>query len=115
MMSESLIKSSDVQGMHVVGIGEAKLGSAREIFIHLPSGRIAFVIVEAPSLLGGSGKYHPVPWSAVRYDPVAGALQIERTKDDFKASPSYDREQLANPGYGWDEQSTRYFATSPPA
>ncbi len=30
-------------------------------------------------------------------------------KDDFKASPSYDRDQLANSSYGWDEQATRYF------
>jgi hypothetical protein len=32
------------------------------------------------------------------------------TKNDFKASPSYDREQLANRSYGWDDQSARYFS-----
>jgi hypothetical protein len=34
------------------------------------------------------------------------------TKNDFRASPSYDREQFASPGYAWDEQAVRYF-TSP--
>jgi hypothetical protein len=31
-------------------------------------------------------------------------------KSDFKASPSYDREQLANRDY-WEEQATRYFTS----
>lgn len=108
-MSVTLTKSGDVLGLPVVGLENAKLGPAREIFIDLGAGRIAFLIVEEASLLGGSGKYHPVPWSAVRYDPVARGFQIEIAKDAFKASPSYDRDQLANPSYGWDEQSMRYF------
>ena len=112
-MSNMLIKSGDIQGMHVVGIDDAKLGSARELFVDLGGGRIAFLIVEAPSLLGGSGKFHPVPWSAVRFDAVARTLQVEMTKDAFKASPSYDRDQLGNPNYGWDDQASRFFEGSP--
>lgn len=108
-MAETLIKSGDIQGMHVTGIDGNKLGAVRELFLELPSGQVAFVVIEAAGLLGGSGKFHPAPWSAVRYDAVARQLQIEMSKNDFKASPSYDREQLTNPGYGWDEQATRYF------
>jgi len=109
-MSETMIKSADVLGMHITGMDGAKLGTVRELFVDLASGRIDFLIVEAASLLGGSGKFHPVPWSVVRYDIVARAFQVEMPKDGFKASPSYDREQLANRSYGWDEQSNRYFA-----
>jgi hypothetical protein len=98
--------------MHVAGIDGDKLGAVRELFLDLPSGRVAFVLIEAAGLLGGSGKFHPVPWSAVRYDAVAKSFQVEMTKADFKASPSYDRDQLAGSGYGWDEQATRYFASA---
>jgi hypothetical protein len=108
-MTETLTKTGGIQGMHVGGIGGDKLGAVRELFLDLSSGQIAFVIVEAAGLLGGSGKFHPVPWSAVRYDAVAKQFQVEMTKTDFKASPSYDREQFASPGYAWDEQATRYF------
>lgn len=110
-MSAILTKSGGIQGLPVTGLAGAKLGPARELFVDLAAGRIEFLIVEEASLLGSSGKYHPVPWSAVRYDPVAVGFQIEVAKDDFKTSPSYDREQLASASYGWDEQSTRYFAT----
>jgi sporulation protein YlmC with PRC-barrel domain len=111
-MTETLLKSADIQGMHVAGIDGDKLGAVRELFVELASGQVAFLIVEAAGLLGGSGKFHPVPWSAVRYDAVARNFQVAMSKNNFKASPSYDRDQLANRGYGWDEQATRYFCES---
>jgi len=113
-MSETMIKSADIQGMHVTGVEGTKLGTVRELFVDLTAGRIDFLVVEAAGLLGGSGKFHPVPWSAVRYDTVARAFQLAMAKDDFKASPSYDRDQLANRSFGWDEQASRYFTAPRP-
>ena len=108
-MTEAMMKSADIQGMTVIGAEGAKLGAVREFFVDLAAGRIDFLIVETAGLLGGSGKFHPVPWAAARYDALARTIQVEMSKDDFKASPSYDRDQLANSSYGWDEQATRYF------
>jgi sporulation protein YlmC with PRC-barrel domain len=110
-MTDTLLKSAEIQGTQVAGIDGDKLGAVRELFVELATGQLAYLIVEAAGLIGGSGKFHPVPWSAVRYDAVAKNFQIEMTKNDFKASPSYDRDQLANRGYGWDEQAMRYFTT----
>jgi sporulation protein YlmC with PRC-barrel domain len=112
-MAEILTKSADVQGKHLTGRDGVKLGTVREMFVDLASGQVEFLVVEAGGLLSGSGKFHPVPWSAVRYDSVAGAFQAQRTKDEFKASPSYDRDQLADTTYAWHEQATRFFATTP--
>jgi hypothetical protein len=111
----TLTKSADVQSTHLVGRDGVKLGSVREMFVDLASGRIEFLIVEAASLLGGSGKFHPVPWSICRYDSVTNAFQADRAKDDFKASPSYDRSQLNDPSYAWHEQASRYFSPPFPA
>ncbi|MGI9170491.1 MAG: PRC-barrel domain-containing protein [Caulobacteraceae bacterium] len=113
-MTEGLFKSADVQGLHLAGREGVNLGTVREVFVDLTSGRIEFLIVEAVGLLGGSGKYCPVPWAVVRYDSIARTFQASLTKDEIKAAPSYDREQLANPGYGWSEQASRYFSAQPP-
>ncbi len=113
-MSDGLIKSGDVQGKRLVGQDDARLGVVRELFLDLASGGIVFLIVEGGGLLGGSGKYHPVPWTAVRYDAVAGDFQIQMTKAAFKDAPSYDRDQLANRNIGWNEQAARYFASGQP-
>lgn len=104
-----LTKSKDILDQALIGEGGAKLGHIRETFVDLDTGRIEFLIVEAPGLVGGSGKYHPVPWTIVRYDPMAKAFHADVTKDRFKGSPSYDREQIRSAGYAWDDQSNRYF------
>ena len=113
-MAEGLMKSGDIQGKRLVGQQDAKLGLVRELFFDPTTGQIEFVIVEGASLLGGSGKYHPVPWSEVHYDAVADDFQVHMTKDAFKAAPSYDRDQLANPNFGWNEQARRYFSAPMP-
>jgi hypothetical protein len=109
-MTNHLAKGGDLQGKHLVGPNNARLGSVREVYLDLDSGHVAFLVVEPPSLLGGSGKFQPVPWDAVSYDAVSGDFRSEMDKARFKGAPSYDREQLANPAYGWPDQVAGYFA-----
>jgi len=111
-MTDGLTKSANVQGLRLLGRDGVKLGTVREMFLELATGQIAFLVVEGGGLLGGSGKFQPVPWRAVRHDPVAGSFQLAMSKDDFKAAPSYDREQLGASGYAWSEQADRYFIDS---
>ncbi|HEV2363380.1 MAG TPA: PRC-barrel domain-containing protein [Caulobacteraceae bacterium] len=111
-MTLSLVKSSDVIGMPLTGQEGRKLGTVREMYVDPAAGAVEFLIVEAASLLGGSGKYHPVPSRIVRYDSVDRSLQVDVAKDRFKESPSYDREQLSGASYGWAEQAARFFAES---
>ncbi len=107
-----LTKSHDILGEDLIGQGGGKLGAIRETFVDLDTGRIEFLVVEAVGLLGGSGKYHPVPWSIVRYDPMAKEFRAGISKDQFKGSPSYDRAQIGSADYAWDEQSNRYYDVS---
>jgi sporulation protein YlmC with PRC-barrel domain len=109
-MTNHLAKSGDLQGKHLIGPKNARLGSVRDVYLDLGSGQVVFLVVEPPSLLGGSGKFQPVPWASVSYDVVSGDFRSDMDKDRFKAAPSYDREQLANPAYGWPEQVAGYFA-----
>jgi sporulation protein YlmC with PRC-barrel domain len=111
MMEKTDVKSADILGMDLTGLDGVKLGVVRECFIDPALGQVTFLIIERSSFMGGSGKYHPVPWTSVRHDPIAKAFQAQLSKDQFKASPSYDRAQLAADGYGWDDQSAKYFDT----
>lgn len=104
-----LTRSKDILDQDLMGQDDAKLGLIREVFVDLDTGRIEFLVVEAPGLLGGSGKYHPVPWAIVRYDPMAKTYNADVSKDRFKGSPSYDRDQIRSADYAWDNQSSRYF------
>ena len=108
-----LTRSKDILDQDLIGQDGAKLGVIRETFVDLDTGRIEFLIVETPGLMGGSGKYHPVPWTIVRYEPRAKEFHADIAKDRFKSSPSYDRAQIASADYAWDEQSNRYFDAAP--
>ncbi len=101
--------------MRLSGLDGARLGVVREAFVDLATGRMAFLIVEAGGLLGGSGKFTPAPWSIVRYDPIAKAFQASLSKDAFKAAPDYDRDQLSKPGFDWSDLAIRYFQKAAPA
>lgn len=114
-MTLNLAKTSDVIGMPVMGQEGRKLGTVRDIYLDLAAGSMEFLIVEAGGLLGGSGKYHPVPFRIARFDSVARAFQVNVHKDRFKESPSYDREQLSSASYAWAEQVDRFFAALRPA
>jgi sporulation protein YlmC with PRC-barrel domain len=88
-----MIKSADIQGLQVTGIDGAKLGAVRELFVDLAAGRIDFLVVEAAGLLGGSGKFHPVPWFAVRYDIVSGRNEQGRLQGVTQLRPRPARQQ----------------------
>jgi len=107
----ALANTADLRGKRVTGLKDANLGDVFDLYIDIATGAVAFVVVQTHSLLGVSGKYQPVPWRALRYDPVSGAFRIQADKAHFKAAPSYDREQLANPAYGWTDQVSQYFDT----
>lgn len=104
-----LTRSKDILDQDLFGDGGAKLGVIRETFIDLDTGRIEFLVVESTGLLGASGKYHPVPWAIVRYEPMEKTFNADVSKDRFKGSPSYDRDQIRSADYAWDNQSSRYF------
>lgn len=80
-MTLNLVKSGDVIGLPLTGQEGRKLGTVRDMYLDLAAGSVEFLIVEAASLLGGSGKYHPVPSRIARYDSVDRSFQGKRRPD----------------------------------
>lgn len=105
---EAVIRTADVLGSTLRDAGDHKLGVIRELFLDPRTGEARFAILELSAVFG-SGKFHPVPWSLLRFDDVARTYSTTLTKDLLKGSPAYDRDQLADSGYGWGQQALRYF------
>ena len=110
-LDDIMIKSGDVLGSPLKDAGEHKLGTIREIYLERTTGQAKFVILELSSMLGTRGKFHPIPWNALRFDEKAGGYFTTLTKDILKDSPAYDRDQLVDASYAWGEQTERYFAS----
>ena len=110
-----LIKTSDILGADVHDAGGHKLATIRELFIDPLSGQAHFAIVEAGGLFGAGGKYHPIPWSMLRWDAGRNGYIAPFGKDRLKDAPSYDRDQINSNAYGWDATVQRYYGEAPAA
>ena len=106
----ALIKTSEVLGADVYDSGGHKIAVVRELFLDPASGQVHFAIAEVAALLGGGGKYHPIPFAALRWDAARAAYVAPFTKERLKAAPSYDRDQINSNAYGWDSQVQTYYA-----
>jgi sporulation protein YlmC with PRC-barrel domain len=108
---DMLIKSQAIVGMRVVDSKGRKAGVIREIFLDQRTGTIRFAALETGGLFGASGKFHPVPWRLLRIDDKGEEAVASFDRDRLKDAPSYDREQLNSPHYGWGAQTLRHFQT----
>lgn len=112
MTEDILIKSGDILGSPLNDLSGSKVGLIREIFLDRRSGQAVYAAVEQSALgglIGGGGKYHPVPWRLLQWSERDGAYVADLPKDRLKAAPAYDRDQLKSTAYGWSEQVERYF------
>lgn len=108
-----MIRSANLLGAPLKDAAGKKLGTIREIYFERDTGQARFVALEFGGLFGTSGKFHPIPWGALRYDEPSDSYLTDLTKDLLKNSPAYDREQLNDTAYGWGEQAERYFRVDP--
>ena len=106
----ALTKTADVLGAGVFDAKGHRIATVRELFLDPVSGQAHFAIVEEAGLLGGGGKYHPVPFPQLRWDAGRGGFLAPFDKDRLKAGPSYDRDQINSDAYGWDSQVQSYYA-----
>ena len=109
-IQKALIKTSEVLGADLYDGAGHKIASVRELFLDPASGQVHFAIVELSGLLGGGGKFHPIPFGALRWDAARAGYVTPFSKERLKAAPAYDRDQINSNAYGWDTQVQSYYA-----
>ena len=65
-----------------------KIGRSKTSCLDKMAGNIMFAVVSFGGFLGLSEKYHPVPWSSLRFDKAKGSTSIEFTKEQIEAAPA---------------------------
>jgi len=67
------------------------------------TGHVAYAVMSFGGFLGIGDRYHPLPWSALRYDTTRGGYVVDLSGEELKGAPSYaDQNQpdWGNPAYG---------------
>ena len=100
--SGSLIAAGQVEGTNVYNMQGEKLGTIDDILIDKISGKAIYAIMSFGGFLGIGEKYHPLPWSTLRYDEAKGGYVVDLDKSKLENAPSYamDEDFLWTPEYG---------------
>jgi sporulation protein YlmC with PRC-barrel domain len=88
-MADSLISASKVQGTNVYNTQGESLGEIYDVMIDKLSGKIAYAVMSFGGFLGIGNRYHPLPWSTLKYDTRQGGYVVGLTKQQLEGAPTY--------------------------
>ncbi len=107
------IRAKKVIGTTVTDPSGKKIGEVEDLVLDKQSNSILFAVVGFGGFLGMAEKYHPLPWSALDYDPQAGSYIVDYTKEQLKAAPAGSIEELTrDDGLAYRDRVFDYYKVS---
>jgi sporulation protein YlmC with PRC-barrel domain len=86
--SSDAIRAKTVIGTTVRDASGEKIGTIEDIVLDKLSNNIVFAIVGFGGFLGMGEKYHPIPWSALKYDEREGSYVVPFSREMLEAAPA---------------------------
>jgi hypothetical protein len=112
--TNSLISADKVTGTNVYSTGGDHLGEIHDVMIDKRSGKIAYAVMSFGGFLGIGERYHPLPWSTLKYDTRQGGYVVGLTIEQLQKAPSFGEDELPEWGNRAYEQSLHdYYRTQP--
>jgi len=106
----SAIRAKKVLGTKVTDPSGNKIGTIEDIILDKKSNNILFAVVSFGGFLGMGEKYHPIPWSALDYDPAEGSYGVNYTKEQLEAAPNGSVEELTrDDGLAFRDRTYDYY------
>lgn len=109
----ALIASNRVEGTRVFDAGGSKLGAVHNFMVDKRSGQVAYVVISTGGFLGLGQSYHPLPWSAFRYDESKGGYLVQVTIDELAGGPSYRPDSAPNFDEQYGRRIDEYYRPAP--
>ena len=104
------IPAKKVIGTNVKDGKGTKIGEIEDVMLDKASNSIMFAVVGFGGFLGMAEKYHPIPWSALKYDEDEKAYVVSYTKAQLQAAPAASINELtAEDGLQYRDKSYDYY------
>ena len=97
----SAIRATKVCGTSVNDKSGKKIGEVEDVMLDKLSNNILFAVVSFGGFLGMAEKYHPIPWSELKYDKANDSYVVSFTKEQLAAAPAGSIDELTQ-GDGQD-------------
>ena len=90
MQHTHIISSDRVTGTSVYNNAGEKLGTVEKVMLDKISGKVAFALMSFGGFLGIGAKFHPLPWSSLKYDTVKEGYVVNLDKKTLEGAPTTD-------------------------
>lgn len=110
----SLLSSSSIQGTSVNNLAGESLGDIKDLMIDLPTGRVAYAVVEFGGLFGIGSKLFAVPMLALKQDAVNKCFILDASKASLENTEGFDKDHWPNfADRTWQTKVHEHYKTSP--
>jgi sporulation protein YlmC with PRC-barrel domain len=109
----NLISSERVAGTTVYNTAGEELGSIHDLMLDKKSGNVAYAVMSFGGFLGFGDKYHPLPWSLLKYDTGKGGYVVNLDKQQLEGAPSYEADVEPEWGQNYDDKIYSYYDAKP--
>jgi hypothetical protein len=105
------IASNRVEGTTVYGPDGRKVGTVHSFMVDKLTGRVAYAVLSFGGFLGLGQRYHPLPWSSLRYDMGREGYVVNVDKAMLEGSPSYRPDDAPEFDDAYGDRISTYYGT----
>jgi hypothetical protein len=87
-----LIGSDKVEGTSVYNPQGENIGYIERVMIDKRGGHVVYAVMSFGGFLGMGKKYHPLPWSLLKYDTNQDGYVINLDKRSLEGAPTIDED-----------------------
>jgi sporulation protein YlmC with PRC-barrel domain len=111
--SDALISADRVEGTEVYNGAGDHLGEVEDVIIDKQSGKVAYAVMSFGGVLGIGEKYHPVPWSMLKYDTGRNGYIVPLDKRQLDGAPAYSAGEMRFADRDWNARIYDYYRVPP--
>ncbi len=100
-------------GSKVLNMKGENLGVVKDIVVDIDTGRTLYAVLDFGGFLGIGGKLFPVPWKLLAALPSEGIFFLNRSKEQLKKAPGFDKNSLPDMGdVHWGKRIAQFYQAS---
>jgi sporulation protein YlmC with PRC-barrel domain len=108
--TSALIAADRVEGTAVYDMRGDKVGAIETVMIDKLTGKVAYAVLSFGGFLGIGERYHPLPWSVLRFSTELGGYVVDIDKQTLLDAPTYGPNEMPNYGdRGWAQRLHDYY------
>ena len=111
--TNSLISADRVEGTEVFNAAGEHLGEVQDVIIDKQTGKVAYAIMAFGGFLGIGEKYHPLPWSMLKYDSGKRGFVVPLDEATLAKAPAYGADEFRFDDRAWNRDVHDYYKIPP--